>query len=84
MEILGSTQYVDLRIQNEPWYQLSVISQWDWSTKAVCYSYAGNVLISYCLYKCIPASDDTYKQEVVKELTNEMEEILISMGYSLK
>ena len=84
MEILGSTQYVDLNTQKEPWYQLSVINQWDWSTKPVCFSYIRETLISYCLYKCTPVSDKQYNQEIVEVLTGEMRECLISKGYSLK
>jgi len=84
MEILGSTQYVDLKVQKEPWYQLSVINMWDWKTKSVCYDYAGKTLISYCLYKCTPISENQYNQEIVEELTDEMKETLIANGYAIK
>jgi len=84
MEILGSTQYVDLKQQKEPWYQLSVINQWDWKTQAVCYSYVGKILIAYCLYKCSPVSESQYNREIIGELTDEMKETLISNGYALK
>jgi len=84
MEILGSTQYVDLTQQKEPWYQLSVINQWDWSTKPVCFNYAGKVFISYCLYRCTPVSEVQYNQEIVEALTSEMENCLLLKGYSLK
>lgn len=57
---------------------------WDWSTKAVCYNYAGKTLIPYCLHKCIPISENQYKQEIIEELTDEMKETLIANGYALK
>ena len=84
MEILGSTQYVDLEEQKEQWYQLSVINQWDLSTKAVCFNNVGNTLISYCLNLCTPISNDRYKTEKIEELTDEMKHILLSKGYSVK
>lgn len=84
MEILGSTQYIDLQKQKEQWYQLSVISQWDWSTKAVCFSYVDNTLISYCLNLCTPVSNNTYKTEKIEVLTDEMKNFLLSNGYSVK
>jgi hypothetical protein len=59
MEILGSTRYVDLTTQKEPWYQLEVINMWDWKTKPVCFDYAGKTLISYCLFLCTPKSTDS-------------------------
>lgn len=84
MEILGSTQYVDLEKQKEQWYQLSVINQWDWSTKAVCFSNVGNTLISYCINLCTPISNDRYRIEKIEELTDEMKDFLLSKGYSVK
>jgi len=36
MIIYGSAQWVD-PTENSEWYQLSVINQWDWKTKAVCF-----------------------------------------------
>ncbi len=70
MEILGSTQYVDLKTQKEPWLQLNVINQWDWKTKAVSYKLLGNTRISYCL-KLNTKTEDSYRSEVIKELTVE-------------
>lgn len=84
MEILGSTQYVNLEKQKEQWHQLSVVNQWDWSTKAICHSYAGNTLIAFSLNLCTPISNDRYKTEKIETLTNEMKEILLSKGYSVK
>lgn len=84
LEILGSTVYVDLEVQEEPWYQLQVINMWDWSTKAVCYSQIGDTLISYCLRKNTPQTSKRYISEVVENLTDEMKEYLIQNKYLLK
>ena len=83
MEILGSTQYVNLEIQKEQWYQLAVISQWDFSLKSVCYKYSESTLINYCLQLCTPISNDRYNTKKIESLTDEMKEILLSKGYSL-
>lgn len=81
MEILNSTQYVDPGKQKEPWYQLSVINQWDWKTKPVCYRMSDNIMISYCLYKYTSTSENSYKGDIVENLTDEMKEELISKNY---
>ena len=83
MEILGTTQYVHLETQTESWYQLSVINQWDWSKKAVCYREAGNCTIGYVLYKCTKTSNHSFDQELIEVLTDEMKAELINNGYSL-
>lgn len=84
MEILESTQYVNLEKQKEQWYQLSVINQWDLSTKSVCFSYVGDTLISYCLNLCTPISNNSYNTEKIEKLTDEMKEILLEKGYIIK
>ena len=84
MEILGSTQYVNLEKQKENWYQLSVINQWDFSTKSICFKYYGNTLISFCLNLCTPKTSNSYKTEKIEVLTDEMKEVLVSNGYTVK
>lgn len=83
METLGSTQYVDLKTQKEPWLQLSVINQWDWKTKAVSFELIGNTRISYCLKLNTPKPDNSYRSETIEELTDEMKKTIIDKGLSL-
>lgn len=84
MEILGSTQYVDLSKQKDSWYQLNVTNQWDWTTKSICNKPLsdGNV-INYHLKLNTPISNDSYKSETVTELTEEMKDILKKRGYNV-
>jgi len=77
MEILGSTQYVDLSKQKEPWYQLSVTNQWDWFTKSICAETLSNGFrVSYHLKYNTPISDNQYKSETVTEITEEIKKAL--------
>lgn len=84
MKIFGSTQYVDLEQRKEVWYQLEVINMWDWSTPAICYDYVGKTLISYALHLNTPKSSNSWESKIITELTDEMKETLVSMGYSIK
>lgn len=82
MEILNSTEYVDLKKQKESWYQLNVINQWDWSTKPVCFQeLPDGHLIKFCLKKYTPLTDKMCQGELVEELTEEMRTALDEMGY---
>ena len=84
MDILGSTQYVDLKEQKEPWYQLSVINQWDWSTKAICFKKLDErTTIKYCLKLNTPKSEKRWKSEVVENITEEMKQVLLDKGMTI-
>ena len=83
MKIYGSTQYVE-KSDGKEWYQLDIINQWDWSTKAVAYQNHNNHLFFYCLKKCIAFSSNAYESKIVETLTEEMKDELLNMGYSLK
>ena len=83
MIIYGSTQWVDPS-RNKEWYSLEVINQWDCITKSVCFKNLGSVLISYCLNKNTAINDTQAKREIVTELTQEIKDELLKMGYSLK
>jgi len=78
MKIYQSTTHVQEPIGTR-YYQLNVISQWDWHRKACCYK--GD--ISYSLWKCVRISDTESRIEIVSDLTNEIREELIEMGYTL-
>ena len=83
MEILGSTQYVNLKTQKEPWLQLSVINQWDWKTKAVSFKLLDNKRISYCVKLNTPKTEDSYKSKTIENLTDKMKQELIDKGHTL-
>lgn len=83
MIIYGSTQWVDPS-ENKEWYSLEVINQWDWKTDPVCFQNLSGHLISYCLNKNTAISDTQAKRERVTELTQEIKDELLKMGYSLK
>jgi len=83
MIIHGSSQWVD-PAQNKEWYSLGVINQWDWITKPVCFkTLSGGHLIAYCLNKNLSINETQYKLEVVTDLSQEMKDELVCMGYSL-
>jgi len=82
MIIYGSAQWVD-PTENSEWYQLSVINQWDWKTKAVCFKNLGGQLISYTLHKST-VSDNTQTVSItIPKITQEMKDELVKMGYEL-
>jgi hypothetical protein len=84
MVVLGSTQYVDLKVQKEGWYQLSVINQWDFKSKAVCFSQMRNgLLVYYSLQYNTPTSSGSYISTEVINITPEMKEAIITAGYLL-
>jgi hypothetical protein len=83
MIIYGSTQWVDPS-ENKEWYSLEVINQWDWITKPVCFKNLSGHLISYCLNINTSINETQSKRERVTELTQEIKEELLKMGYSLK
>lgn len=83
MIIWGSTQYVPIEKRKEPWYQLSVISQWDFNTKPCCFFTYSKTTISFCLYKYTYVSDTESNYELVKELTEEMKQELLNLNYIL-
>jgi hypothetical protein len=83
MKIYGSTQWVDPS-ENKEWYSLEVISQWDWEKTPICFQNLNGHIISYCLNKNTSISDTQAKRERVTQLTQEMQEALVKMGYLLK
>lgn len=84
MEILGSTQYVDLSKQKDTWYQLSVTNLWDFSTKSICFkTLSDGENIYYHLKFNTPVSNNTYESETVLEITDEIKQELINKGYKL-
>jgi len=84
MKILGSTQYVDLAKQKEPWYQLDVINMWDWGTKSICFQELSGTLISYCLKINTPIDGKSYQSTIVHLINDEMKAEIIKMGYIIK
>ncbi len=85
MEILGSTTYVDLSKQTEPWYQLKVTNQWDWLTKSICSeSLPDGFVVWYHLKHNTPISSDRYQSDTVLEITEEIKEELINMGLTIR
>lgn len=82
MKIYGSAQCVDPS-ENKEWYSLSVINQWDFITNTICFREISGNLISYCLYKNTE-NNGFVKRETVNELTQEVKDELLKMGYSLK
>ena len=84
MIIYGSTQWVDPS-ENKEWYSLEVINQWDWKTSPICFeTLDGGHLISYCLNKNTSINESQYRREKIIELTQEMKDELVKMGYRLK
>ena len=84
MKIYRSTEYTPETEREQPWYSLEVISQWDLKSKAVCYDYAGAVLISYCLELNASTGKDSWRSERIETLTEDMKQELVKMGYKLK
>lgn len=83
MKIYRSTQWVDPS-ENKEWYSLEVINQWDWITEPICFRNLDGNLISYCLNKNTSINEVQTKSESITELTQEIKEALLKMGYSLK
>lgn len=84
MEIFGSTSYIDLSKQKESWYQLRVTNQWEWGIKSICSKpLSDGYIIYYHLKYNTPKSTDSYKSEIVLDITNEIKEELTKMGYKL-
>lgn len=83
MNIYESTEYVGNK--EKEYLKLAVISQLDWTSKAVCYqtlkSLNTDVLISYKLEKYTIVGENQGIVEAIETLTPEMEEYLINKGY---
>jgi hypothetical protein len=82
MIIYGSTIWVDPSEHTE-WYKLEVINQWDWIQNPICYQKIDGNLISFSLIKCTSINNEQYVTEKVTELSQEMKDELIKMGYTL-
>jgi hypothetical protein len=84
MEIYGSTIWVNPE-ETKEWYQLQVISQWDWDSKAICFKQIGNDIISYKLcHHIADAEKQPYLScNTVDIITDEMKEELINQGYTI-
>lgn len=79
MKVYGSTQYFDREKEEDTYYELSVISQWDWSAKTICYkNLKDGYLISYSLRQGNP-----HKIMELSDITDEIREELESMGYRM-
>ena len=83
MKIFESTQYVNSHERKQPWYNLSIVSQWDWKTDTVCYNSLDGVFISYRLNLNTKTSENSWHSEIIENLTEEMKQELIKMGYTL-
>ena len=79
MKIYGSTEYFDRDTQTQTYYELSVISQWDFSAKTICYKPLSNGhMISYSLRQGNP-----HKNMTLEEITPEIREELESRDYKM-
>ena len=79
MKIYNSTEYFDRDKQTETYYELVVNSQWDFSTKNLCYKkLSDGHLIGYSIRQGNP-----YKQLSLEDLTPAMIEELEGMGYKM-
>ena len=83
MKIYGTAEWVD-PAKNKEWYSLDVINQWDWGITPVCFKNFNGHIIPYCLNKYISINDTQAEKELVTELTQEIKDELVRMGYSLK
>lgn len=79
MKIYGSTQYFDRDKETDLYYELNVVSQWDWSAKTICWkNLKDGTLIRYSLRQGNP-----HKIMTSEDITPEIREELESMGYHL-
>lgn len=79
MKIYGSTEYFDRDAQTETYYELSVISQWNWSAKTICRKpLSDGYMISYSLRQGNP-----HKIMTLEDITPEIREQLESRGYTM-
>jgi len=82
MIIYDITQWVD-PAKNKEWYSLRVLSQWDF-TKPVCFEERSNRdPIVFSLRKNTIINNTSYESVIVTNLSQEMKDELVSMGYSL-
>ena len=87
MKIYGSTQYVSVDTEPNQWYSLEVISMWDSNTKVACFDMARGNIISYSLLlntRKEDENDKSWRFERIENLTHEMKDELIKMGYTIK
>lgn len=78
IKIYGSTEAPNREVVLE-WLQLEVINQWDFKTSPICFK--DN--IPYSIHKCTVVSYRRCKITPVLNLTKEIKEELIRMGYIL-
>jgi len=85
MKIFGANEHVKEEFKKEPWYSLSVINMWDFKLIPICYRVVnGNkILYSLNLNTLISEEYGTWSSKKIEELTEEMENELITMGYIL-
>lgn len=84
MKIYGSTEYVDLSLQKDNWYQLSVTNQWEWGIKSICSKrLKDGYNIFYHLKYNTPISEDRYQSVTVLDITEEIKEELLKMEYNI-
>ena len=82
MIIYGSTRWVD-PAKNKEWYSLEMINQWDCITKPVCFEETDRHPIVYSLRKTTVVNNTWYESVIVTDVSQEMKDELVSMGYSL-
>ena len=81
MKIYNSTQTIQENNHTE-WYELQVLSIWDYKKQPVCFKYVGGNLLAFCLYKYCKTQPN--ERVLITELSSDIKDELISMGYSLK
>ena len=84
MVIHDSSVWIEPKIIKE-WYQLKVISQWDWDSKAICFKQISNDIISYklCHYIADAEKQPYLSCNTINIITDEMKEELLKQGYTL-
>lgn len=80
MKIYNSTEYFDREKETELYYELSVVNQWNWSAKTICWNkLSDGTIIRYELRQGNP-----HKIMSLEDITEEMRRKLTEMGYKVK
>ena len=85
MKIYHSTEYIKPEDDKVGNLKLEVVSQWDFTTKRVCYeTLSRGDVIGFALKKCTKViSKTTTEWGYVEKLTKDMKKELIRLGYEL-
>ena len=87
MKIYESTEYIENHTVGE--LKLEVINQWGFSARPVCFDSVKTIggetqVISYLLKRTTQVYESGgWKYEIVAELTDEMKDELVDMGYTV-